>query len=368
MSLIYLDHAATTMPEETVIQAMADCMRRAWANPSAAYAAAGDARKELRLCRQMIARMLRGDHTGVILTSGGTESNNLVLRSAAGKHVVLSAIEHSSVLEAAQAWGCSLTLVQPDANGVVQPEAVEAAVRADTALIALQWANNETGVLQPVEAVGAMARKRRIHFHVDAVQAFGHVPVDAKCCDTLSISAHKFYGPRGAGALYVRPGAKLLPVCAGGGQENGLRAGTENVAAACGMRVAAELAQQDLHLRMQRESALLDSLTAQLQTHIPGVKRLGEDARRLPGVAALWIPGLNAENAIARLDLMGVMVSGGAACAASSGEASHVYRAMGLGETQARQVIRVSVGRHTTQEDVARAGECIIRVWEKYRD
>lgn len=364
--MIDLDHAATTPVEEQVIQAMSECMRAAWANPSAAYREAGLARRELRLCRQTLAGMLHCDHTEVILTSGGTESNNLAVRSAAGRHVVLSAIEHSSVLEAAQGWQCDVTLVMPDGHGVIQPEAVEAALRPDTALIALQWANNETGVIQPVAAVGRIAKKRRIPFHVDAVQAFGHIPVDAACCDTMSLSAHKFCGPRGAGALYVRQGMCLQPILYGGGQENGLRAGTENVAAACGMRVAAELAAADLRQRATRESALLDRLTAQLRARIPGVIRLGEDAARLPGVTALLLPGLTAEVAIARLDLLGVMVSGGAACAASSGAASHVYRAMRLSEEHARQVIRISTGRHTTQEDIDTAADAIIQVWEKH--
>lgn len=364
--MIDLDHAATTPVEEQVIRAMGECMRAAWANPSAAYREAGLARRELRLCRQTLAGMLHCDHTEVILTSGGTESNNLAVRRAAGRHVVLSAMEHSSVLEAARGWGCDVTLVLPDGDGVIHPEAVEAALRPDTALLALQWANNETGVIQPVEAVGRIAKKRRIPFHVDAVQAFGHIPVDVSCCDTLSLSAHKFGGPRGAGALYVRQGLQLQPILYGGGQENGLRAGTENVAAACGMRVAAQLAAADLPQRAARESALLDALGAHLRAKISGVIRLGEKSARLPGVTALLLPGLSAEVAIARLDLMGVLVSGGAACAASSGAASHVYRAMGLSEEHARQVIRISTGRHTTREDIDTAAEALVQVWEKY--
>lgn len=367
MAVIYLDHAATTIPEETVVQAMAECMRRAWANPSTAYGAAGEARREMRLCRRRIAGMLGCDHTEIVFTSGGTESNNLVLRSVAGKHVVMSAIEHSSLLDAAVSWGCDVTLVQPDQHGVIQPDAVEAALHPDTALIALQWANNETGVIQPVADVGRMARKRRIPFHVDAVQAFGHVAVDIRCCDTMSLSAHKFYGPRGAGALYVRQGTKLLPLCAGGGQEMNLRSGTENIAAVCGMRTAAEMAAQDLQERAHRERELLDSLTTQLRERIPGLVRLGEEAERLPGVTALMLPGLSSEIAIAQLDMRGILVSGGAACAASSGKPSHVYQAMSLSEQESRQVIRVSIGRHTTAEEIAFAAETIAQVWEQYR-
>lgn len=367
MAVIYLDHAATTIPEEKVVQAMADCMRQVWANPSATYGAAGEARRVMRLTRRCIAGMLGCDHTEIIFTSGGTESNNLVLRSAAGKHVVMSAIEHSSLLDAAKSWDCDVTLVQPDRHGVIQPDAVEAALRPDTALIALQWANNETGVIQPVAETGRMARKRRIPFHVDAVQAFGHVAVDAGCCDTLSLSAHKFYGPRGTGALYVRQGTKLQPLCAGGGQEMNLRSGTENVAGICGMELAAGLAAKDMQERITRETMLLDELTQRLRRRIPSLVRLGEETARLPGVTALMLPGLSSEIAIAQLDMRGILVSGGAACAASSGKPSHVYQAMGLSEKESRQVIRVSIGRHTTAEEIAFAAETMVQVWEQYR-
>ncbi|MBQ8653757.1 MAG: cysteine desulfurase [Clostridia bacterium] len=365
---IYLDHAASTRPEAEVVSAVSECMLNVYANPSSAYAAAGEARREMRRCRRVIASMAGCDPAGVILTSGGTESNNIVLRSAAGRHVVLSAGEHSSVLEAARAWGCDVTLAPLDDQGVVQADAVERALRSDTALIALQWANNETGVLQPVEAVGRLARERRIPFHADAVQAFGHVPVSLRWCDSLSLSAHKFCGPRGAGALCVRQGVKLQPLISGGGQEMNLRAGTENVPAVCGMRVAAEMAAADMQERSRREGELMQDLLRRLTDRIPGARLLGEKAQRLPGVAAVYLPGLSSEMAIAQLDLMGVMVSGGAACAASSAEASHVYRAMELTEKEARQVIRISAGRHTTGEETAAAAEAIVAVWEKYRD
>lgn len=367
MSAVYLDHAATTRPEEAVITAMAACMQECWANPSAVYGEARKPKRELRLARQALAKILRCDHTAILLTSGGTQSNNLALRLATGGHAVVSAIEHSSVLEAAQLWAREVTLVQPDKNGVIQPEAVAAALRKDTALVSVQAANNETGVLQPVEAIGRLLREKRIPFHVDAVQAFGQVPVKAACCDMMSLSAHKFYGPRGAGALYVRPGIEPPALMAGGGQERNLLAGTENVAAVCGMRVAAELAMADMTARADRERALLAQLIAGLRAGIPSLQVLGEDAERLPGVTALHLPGLLAEQAIAALDLLGVMVSGGAACAAASGEASHVYRAMGLTEEAARDVIRISVGRHTMAEEINRAVAAILQVWERYR-
>ena len=352
---IYLDHAATTFPEEAVIDAMAACMREIPWNPSAAYGAAAAARKVQRLCRQRLAEMLGCDSAEIIFTSGGTESNNQALQAFRGKHAVVSAIEHASVLEPVRRL-CEVTLVQPDETGFVSPEAIETALRPDTALICLQWANNETGVIQPIQQVHALAKARRIHLHVDAVQAFGHIPVSATYCDSLTLSAHKFYGPRGIGALYVRQGAEVAPLLLGGGQESGLRAGTENTPAICGMEKAAALAQADMAERAQRESALMADFLTQLKESILALRILGESRPRLPGVVAIHVPGMDAEQAIARLDMMGVMVSGGAACAAGSGHPSHVYTAMGLTPTEARQVLRVSIGRGTTGEELQYAG------------
>ena len=365
--MIYLDHAATTPPDESVIEAMNACMRAAWANPGAAYAAAGAARRALRQARCEVAALLNAAPEELLFTSGGTEGNNHALTLAAGGHVVLSAIEHASVLNAARRQGCAVTLVAPDIDGVIQPEAVERALRPDTRLISVQFANNETGVLQPVREIGALARRRRVPFHCDAVQAFGHVPVDVRACsiDLLTVSAHKCYGPRGIGGLFVRTGTPLLPMLAGGGQEFGLRAGTEDVAAAAGFGAAAMLARAELADHVRRERALMDGFIRRLCAVIPDCVILGGCAPRLPGIAAVLLPGLSSEQAIAELDQMGIQVSGGAACAAQSREVSHVYRAMGLDGADARCVLRVSIGRSTTAEDLCRAAEAIKQVYAR---
>lgn len=342
---VYLDHAATTPIAEEAAAAMLEAMRLAPCNPSAAYGEAGAARKILRLCRAQLADMLGCDSADIVLTSGGTEGNNQVVQSFRGAHAVIAAIEHSSVL--APASCCDVTLVQPDETGYVSPEAIEAALRPDTHLICLQWANNETGVLQPVETVYALARRRRIHLHVDAVQVFGHMPVKC-CCDSMTISAHKLYGPRGIGALYVRPGAAVAPLLLGGGQESGMRAGTENVPAAAGFRAAAALAQADMDARAARERPLMADFLAQVKSIFPDMRVLGGDRPRLPGVAAIHLPSINAERTIAALDLQGVMVSGGAACASHLHQPSHVYTAMGMSPQAAAEVLRISIGRHTT--------------------
>lgn len=355
--VIYLDHAATTAPDEAVIAAVAKCMRDVPYNASAAYGAAGQARRIHRLCRAQIAAMLTCDPQEIIFTSGGTESNNWVVRAFAGSHMVISAIEHHSVIEAARAFASSVMLVSPDSTGIVSPEAIAAAIRPDTRLICLQAANNETGILQPIRETYAIAKSRGIHLHADAVAAFGHVPLAACSCDSLSLSAHKFYGPRGVGALFIRNGAALSPLLLGGGQERGLRAGTENTPAICGMHAAAQLAASDMETRAQREQTLLNSFISELKSC--GITRLGEGQPLLPGVAALLLPGISAEQAIARLDMQGILISGGAACASRSGRPSHVYAAMGLSDEAAARVIRVSIGRHTTPDELAFAAQAI---------
>ncbi len=354
---IYLDHAATTFPDEAVIASMAECMREAPYNASAAYDAAGKARRIYRQCRMQLSRMLSCEQGDIFFTSGGTEANNQVLYSFSGKHVVLSAIEHSSVLEAAKAARCDVTLVFPDASGYISPESVKKALRPETKLICLMAANNETGVIQPVEDVFQIASARRIHLHVDAVQAFGHIPVSAGFCDSMSFCAHKLYGPGGVGALYVRSGATVSPLIHGGGQQRGMRAGTQNTPALCGFYTAAKMADADMLPRMERERELLGSFASRMERS--GLVLLGKERPRLPGVLALRLPGVSAEQMIAALDLRGILISGGAACASHSGRPSHVYTAMGMSDQEAAQVIRVSIGRHTTADALDTAARAI---------
>ena len=363
--MIYLDHAATTPPDPAVIRAMDDCMARAWHNPGAAYAAASEARRALRLCRECIAGMLNAHPQEIVFTSGGSEGNNQAMTLARGGHVVVGAVEHASVLNAARRIAGEVTVAPSNREGIISPEAVERALRPDTRLVCVQFANNETGVLQPVREIGALTRSRRVPFLCDAVQAFGRVPIDVRALnvDLMTLSAHKFYGPRGAGCLYVRQGVPLEPLIEGGGQEFGLRSGTENVPAVEGMRVAAALAARDMAVRAGHERALAATFLRRLSARVPDCRLLAQSAPRLPGVMALLLPGLPSEQAVADLDLLGVQVSGGAACAARSGKASHVYRAMGLCEADARCVLRVSLGRDNTEAEMETAAEAIARVY-----
>lgn len=365
--LIYLDHAATTAADPLVIDAVAESMRTNPANPSAAYSLAGNARKAMRLARQTLSRMIGCDHNELFFTSGGTEANNWSFCGLENRHVILSAIEHSSVLEAARNHHCEITLIKPDAEGIIHPEVIENAIRPDTAMISVQFANNETGALQPVEQIGSLARKRKILFHCDAVQAVGHVPVNVRknAIDLLSASAHKLYGPRGIGFLYIRSGVRLPPLLSGGGQENGRRSGTENIPAIEGFRIAAELAMADMETRATKEKQLLQLLMETICMAIPHARFLSRNALRTPGVCAVLLPGLSSETAIAKLDLCGILVSGGAACAAASASPSHVYTAMGLSAEEAACVLRFSVGRHTTEEEIRIAAAEIIRIYKE---
>ena len=362
---IYLDHAATTFPDEIVIGAVSACMRAQPCNASAAYSAAGDARRIHRLARRRIGSMLACPPEQLYFTSGGTEANNWVIRAFSNMHVLLSAIEHHSILEPARACGCRISYASPDASGYVAPESIEAALMPDTKLVCLQAANNETGVIQPIREVYALCKARRIHLHVDAVQAFGHIPLDARYCDSMSLSAHKLYGPRGAGALYIRSVASIAPFLLGGGQESGMRAGTENTPAICGFDVAASLAAEDMHLRSERERKFLGDFIRQIQSAIPEIAVLGESRERLPGVCAILLPRLSSEAVIAAMDLKGIMISGGAACASHSGKPSHVYTAMGLSAKDAGRVIRISIGRHTTAEQLSYAADTLIAIMQR---
>lgn len=365
--LIYLDYAATAPTHPRAIEAMTAAMRESWANPGASYAAAGAARRVLNGARRTVAAMLGAEPQEVLFTSGGTEGNNHALTLAAGGHAVVGALEHASVLRAAERHARSTALVLPDEHGRILPQAVARALRPDTRLISVQYANNETGVINPVAEIGALARERGIPLHCDAVQGFGRVPLDVRALkvDLLTLSAHKLGGPRGVGALYVRQGVPLAPLLAGGGQEFGLRSGTENVAGAAGLGAVCALAAEAMADEGPREAALMEGFIARVRRKIPGARVLGAGAPRLPGIAALYLPGLTSERAVAELDLLGVAASGGAACASQSREPSHVYRAMGLSDRDARCVLRVSIGSGTTADQMERAAEALKKIYKK---
>jgi cysteine desulfurase len=361
----YLDHSATTAVDPRVVETMLPYWTEIYGNPSSLYGLGRRAAVALEDARGRCARALNCQPTEIIFTACGSESDNLALRgvgfaaAAKGKrHIITTPIEHHAVLhtaaDLAERFDFDVTQVAVDRYGLVVPAAVEAAIRPDTALISVMYANNEVGTIEPIAEIGAIARRRGIPFHTDAVQAGGQLTLDVQTLnvDLLALSAHKFYGPKGVGLLYVRRGTRLLPAQTGGGQERGRRAGTENVAYIVGMARALELAQAEREAETLRLQALRDWLISDLLAHIPDVELTGHPAQRLPGHVSLVIRGVEAQSLLIALDLAGVAASSGSACASGAPSPSHVLTAMGFDPTEALGALRLTLGRENAEADV----------------
>ncbi len=367
--VVYLDHAATTPLDERVLEAMLPHLGRApngppRGNPSSLHSAGVAAREAVEKARASVARLVGTNDPGEILfTAGGTESDNLAVlglaaADASKKHVVISAVEHPAVREAAahlEATGYEVTRVGVDAAGLVSPVEFAGALRPDTALAALMWANNEVGSVQPVGKIAAICSEAGVPLHVDAVQAAGRLPMDVSRVpvSTLALSAHKLYGPQGIGAMYVRGGVEPAPVLFGGGQEKGLRSGTENVAGIVGFGAAARLAFEELERRARHEEALREALISGA-TGIPGVRLNGHREERLSNNAHLSVEGVEAESLVLFLDALGYAVGSGSACASSTAghRASPVLLAMGRTQEEAISSVRITVGKDTNRAGV----------------
>ena len=360
---VYLDYAATTPVDERVLQAMLPYYTTHFGNPSSLYSFGRTARQAVAQARRQVSALLGAAGEEIFFTSGGSESDNwaikgmaLAQRRTAGKrHIITTAIEHHAVLNTC-AWlaeqGFDVTYLPVDSKGRVTAAQVGAALRDDTALVSIMYANNEVGTIEPIPEIGAMLRARGVFFHTDAVQAAGHVPIDVQTLnvDALSLSGHKLYGPKGIGALYLRRGWQLYPLIHGGAQEREQRAGTENVPGIVGLGCAAELAAQEMGTEQKRLVALRDKLIVGLQAM--GAEINGDLTYRLPGNVNFRLPGHDHEVLLIRLDLAGFAVSAGSACSAGSLEPSHVLRAMGQTTQQANEVVRVTLGRYTTLDDI----------------
>ncbi|MCC7264801.1 MAG: cysteine desulfurase [Candidatus Latescibacteria bacterium] len=364
---IYLDHNATTPLRPEVLALMQRCLAEQFGNASSLHSAGQAARAMVERARQQVARGLACPAEAVFFTSGGTEADNWALTGVLGHRpgrLVTSAIEHHAVLHCArhlQGQGHELVLVPPDRTGQVDPGAVAALLDEHTALVSVMLANNETGVLQPVAPIGQLARERGVLFHVDAVQGFGKVPVqvDELGADLVSISAHKLNGPKGVGALYVRPGTPLMPWTHGGGHEGGRRAGTENTAGIAGFGQAAETALAVREQEAKRLAVLRDRLEQGLLAAVTGIQVNGAGAPRLPNTLNVSIAGVQAEALLLGLDLEGVMVSSGSACSAGGEEPSHVLLAMGVERRLAGGSLRFSLGWGNTAEQIERVIEVL---------
>lgn len=354
---IYLDNNATTPIDPGVLQVLETTLREVYGNASSVHKEGQAARRVIEDARESVARLIGATARDVVFTSGGTESNNAAIFGAFSRdrrcHVVTTAIEHPSVVEPVrelETRGCEVTWVKPSRDGVVAASDVIAAMRDDTALVTVMMANNETGVVQPVEEIGRATRERGIHFHVDAVQAAGKIDVDVAAiqCDTLALSAHKIHAPKGIGALYVRKGLALSSHLLGGAQERRRRAGTENVPLAAAFGAAASLAADPA------PRAGVAALRDRFESSVDGIIN-GAAARRLPNTSNVTFPNADGEGIVIGLDLAGIAVSTGSACSSGRIEPSPVLLAMGLTPDEARATVRVSLSRMTTEEEVDRA-------------
>lgn len=371
---IYADHAATTPLQQEVLEAMLPWLGASFGNASSLYKEGREARKAVENARRGVAALLHADRNEIFFTSGGTEGDNMVLRGvvqATGRrHIIISAIEHHAILHTADVLeheGCAVTRIQPDKNGHISPADVEAAIREDTALISVMTANNELGTIQPIREIGAIARAHGVLLHTDAVQAAGHIPLDVTALgvDFLTLSAHKFGGPKGIGVIYVKRGAACAPFMTGGAQEHGVRAGTENVAGIVGLERALALSCEEMEAEAIRLTTLRQRLTeAVLQ--IPHVRENGAEPR-LPGIANFSFTAIEGEYIAMMLDNAGIAVSPGSACASGSEEPSHVLSAIGLDRATAKGGLRISLGRGSTEEEIDRIAAALVTAAEKLR-
>ena len=361
-SIIYMDNAATTATRPEVVEAMLPYFTQHFGNPSSIHSVGRDSRKAVENARRQVAAALNCEPREVYFTAGGSESDNWALRCATKalpgkKHIITSSIEHHAILHTCQyleKQGYRVTYLPVDEFGQVNPEDVKNAICQDTALISIMAANNEIGTLQPIEEIGKIAKEAGILFHTDAVQAVGAIPVDVKKwnCDMLSLSGHKFHGPKGIGVLYIRKGVKISNLIYGGAQERGLRAGTENLPAIVGLGKAIELAVQELPSYMEKMTFLRDRLIDGILNTIPDVRLNGHRTNRLPGNVNVSVRYIEGESLLLRLDLVGVEASSGSACTSGSLDPSHVLLAIGLPHEIAHGSLRLSLGTENTQEDV----------------
>ncbi len=379
-SQVYLDHNATTPVDPRVREAMRPYLEGAFGNPSAAHAMGREAKAALEGARETVAELLgTADKDEVVFVSSGTEADNLALAGAAlayqerGRHIITSAVEHSAILEtcaALEKWGFSVTYLPVDGEGMLDPEELRRAIQPDTIVISVMHGNNETGVLFPLEEVGAILRERGILFHTDAVQSFGKIPLNVRHLkiDLLSLSAHKIYGPKGVGALYVRRGVRLQPLLQGGGQERGRRAGTENIPGIVGVAAAARLMFLEMPGEQERLRQFRDRLEATILERVDGVRVSGRNSPRLVHTSNFSFDGIEAQTLVAALDLEGIAVSAGSACHVGSVQPSHVLRAMGLSREQVEGSIRFSLGRLTCDGDIDRVVEILPQLVARLRE
>ena len=376
--MIYFDNNATTSIDPSVLAEMLPFLKEQYGNPSSAYSFGKRVARAIEHAREQVAALLGCEPSEILFTSCGTESDNTALQSALlvdqdRRHIITSKVEHSAIIKHAEALarrGYEVTWLDVDAKGFIDLSQLEDAIRPDTAVVSLMWANNETGVLFPIEEAAEICRKKQTIFHTDAVQAVGKIPIKLNTIPIqfLSLSGHKLHGPKGVGALYVNRRARFFPFLIGGGQENKRRGGTENTASIVALGKAAELAAELIQEEDRLVRDLRDTFEREAVQRIPGVTVNGDTERRLPNTTSLSIEGIDSEALLMILDQQGVCCSAGSACTTGALEPSHVLRAMGLSNEQARASLRFSFGHLNTMEEVNRGLEILTRAVKKLRE
>lgn len=377
---VYLDNAATTMVRKEVVDAMIPAFTTYYGNPSSLHEFAREAEQLLDSARKDVAAVIGAKPEEIVFTGGGSESDNMALRGAVaankkkGKHVVTSAVEHHAVLYTLQAMEreglIDLTILPVDEFAIVSPESVASALRDDTVLVSIMFANNEVGTINPIAEIGKICRDKGVLFHTDAVQATGHVPIDVvkMNIDLLSVSAHKFHGPKGVGVLYIRKGVRIPSLIIGGGQEKKRRAGTENVPGIVGLATALKLASEHMAENAVRIGALRDKLLSGIAERIPDVKLNGHPTLRLPNNVNYSIRYIEGESILLMLDINGIAASSGSACTSGSLDPSHVLLAMGLPHEIAHGSLRLTLSEFTTEEEIDYVLDLLPQIVQRLRD
>lgn len=376
---VYLDHSATTPVDQKVLEAMLPFFSMDFGNPNSLHAWGRKARQAVDQARDEVSRLINAEPSEIIFTGGGSEADNIAIKGVAlakkdkGRHIITSAIEHHAVLDTCK-WlekeGFDITILPVDEYGTIRPEELRKAIRPDTILVTIHFANNEIGTVQPIEQLGNICREQDVLFHTDAVQAAGHIPIDVKKLpiDLMTMAAHKMYGPKGVGVLYIKKGVKIVPLIHGGGQERGLRSGTENTAGIVGFGKAAALASDRLAKgEPEKERNLRDRLIDGILEKIEDAMLTGHRTERLPFHASFCFHYIEGESLLLRLDALGIGASSGSACTSGSLEPSHVLLAIGLPHEIAHGSLRLTLGKNTSEEDIDYVLENLPKVVESLR-
>lgn len=376
--IIYLDNAATTPMDSEVLESMLPFMREQYGNPSAIYSMGSSAKKAVNQAKRRIAAILNAKQEEIFFTAGGTEADNWALKMVMetyrykGRHLITTAIEHHAILHTCrylETQGVEVTYLGVDENGVIDLEELKQAIRPDTVLISVMFANNEVGTVEPIREIGEIARERGILFHTDAVQAFGQVPIDTEemHIDLLSASGHKINGPKGVGFLYIRSGLELHSMLHGGAQESGRRAGTENVPGIAGMAVAAQKAADNMKTKGAAEMKLRDYLIDKIEREIPYCRLNGHRTKRLPGNVNFSFRFIQGESLVLMLDRKGICTSSGSACTSGELNPSHVLLALGRNEEEAEGALRITLSEKNSMEEMEFVVECLKEAVQKLR-